>query len=83
MKKLWKYFTGKKRNIGIILNSVVTGGMLFFPDFIPPEKGAYILGVINVYLLGGSGHAYARSGNLKKDVASVKNVINVNKKKIM
>jgi len=75
MKKLWKWLKGKKRNIGIILLSLLDVALWVFPEQIPPQHYASIVSLINILLLGG----LADSEDGKKIIKNSYKLLNKNK----
>jgi hypothetical protein len=51
--KVWEYFKGKKRNIGIIAGFILRGVTIFFPNALPADQVNYIQTGIDVFLVGG------------------------------
>lgn len=42
IKKAWKYFQGKKRNIGTVIYLAGLGLEAFFPNLMPTSQAAFI-----------------------------------------
>ena len=90
INKIWKYFEGKKRNIGIIAGFILKGLVLTKPDLIPTDVVNYINTGIDIFLLGGMFDSVRRTDSGKKIINSTinaatntvnktKNLINNNK----
>lgn len=90
MKNLWKFFEGKKRNIGIILGFVLKGITIFAPDLLPENQVNFIDNGIDLFLIGGVFDSARRSkqgekiqNNItqatKKATTTVTNLIKIKK----
>ena len=79
MKKLWNFFKGHKRNIGVILTWVLKGVVLTRPDLLTPELHTWIDNGIDALLLFGTGDAIARSGQTKVLAGKAGKLFNQNK----
>jgi len=71
MKQLWKYLKGKKRNIGIMLLTIMEGVNLF-TDVMPDNVENWATKVITLLLLG----AAADSDKGRDALNTVKNTSN-------
>ena len=65
MKKIWKYLSGKKRNIGILLYFGVKLIRVFKPHAIPDEAWDITSNIIDALLIGGVTHAFTKTDKAK------------------
>jgi hypothetical protein len=66
LKQFWKYFEGKKRNIGVVAIWVLRGTTLVFPKLLPMEHQMLIRDGIDILLLGGTVDAFRRTDKGKE-----------------
>ncbi len=53
LKQFWKFFEGKKRNIGILATFALKGLTIFAPNLLPPDQSEFIERGIDIFLMGG------------------------------
>ena len=69
MKKLWKYFKGKKRNIGIIAGFLLKG-VVAFSSILTHEQANFIGIGIDIFLLGGLADNLSRTTKVGQSIAT-------------
>ena len=68
LKRTWKRLKGKKRNIGIVLLTILQGVNITFPDLLTSEQYEFCSQIINALLLGGWVDFLRRETNTGKKV---------------
>ena len=79
MRKYFKYFKGKKRNIGLIAGFILKGISMGFPDFVSSEWYTYIDNAIDIFLIGGILDSVTPDDVVSKSINKAKGLIKIKK----